>query len=450
MTSLRVQLAVPAALAGTAFGILVLTSLRTQLAIGLRQSADRHAVIVRSALTSTRSLESLSPTGIVVVAFRRDGSQVILAPPNGNLATLSIDAETDVVPPEGFLSETFVGRVVPVDSIPGAPGLGPGDRLAILVPTRQAVLTYAEVRVRLILSVLAGVFLLVAVAFAMASFLVGRVRRLTEAAGALDSEEPLPVALMSQADELGRLGRALEQTRATLYTNKTKISRLQKMRSEFLANVSHEIRTPLFSLKGFLETLLDGGLEDPSVNRAFLEKAQNQAQRLDILLRDLIEISRIESGDMRLSFRYFPVGPFLRQVVSDHSELAARKGHHLELTAPEADALGDKERLRQVFDNLLANAITYCPSGSNIRVSAAVGERGILLKVQDDGPGIAAEHLPRLFERFYRVNPDRSREQGGTGLGLAIVKHIVEAHGAIIHVESILGRGTSFSFELPH
>lgn len=452
MTTLRAQLAFPAAAAGIAFGILltfvVLDSLHTQLTNSLRQSADRQAMIVQTYLDRVQGLELLAPTGIAVLGLTPDGLQTTLLSASAYPEFYSISSETDVPPPETFLTTPYVGLVIPWEGKNGTPELLRVDRLVVLVPTRQAALTYTEIRARLILSVVAGVAVLVGVLIAVAGHLARRIKRLTESARRLDSSNPFPESVGNSHDEVGQLGAELELARTTLAAQHAEVVRLQSIRSEFLANVSHEVRTPLFAMKGFLETLIDGGINDPAVSRSFLEKAQSHAGRLDLLLKDLIDISRIESGDMRLSFRYFAVGPFLREAVEDHQEAATRRGHTLELTAVDEEAIGDKSRLRQVIDNLLTNSVNYCPKGSRIQVRGEALGSGIRISVEDNGLGIAPEHLPRLFERFYRVDADRSREQGGTGLGLAIVKHIVEAHGSKIYVESILGQRTLFYFDL--
>jgi two-component system phosphate regulon sensor histidine kinase PhoR len=222
-------------------------------------------------------------------------------------------------------------------------------------------------------------------------------------------------------------------------------------RSEFLANVSHELRTPIFSIQGFLETLLDGAVDDPTVNREFLDKAHRHAGRLNALLNDLIEIARIESGEMKMSFRYFSIGEFLLGVIEEMRGQAEKRNLSLSLSPgirPDELVYGDRDRLKQVMVNLIDNAIKYTePGGSIVCFVSVEGDRTVV-HVRDSGSGIAPEHLPRIFERFYRVDRDRSREVGGTGLGLAIVKHIVEAHGGTISVESTVGKGSTFSFSL--
>jgi two-component system phosphate regulon sensor histidine kinase PhoR len=251
-------------------------------------------------------------------------------------------------------------------------------------------------------------------------------------------------------DEIGRLAELINEMTETLKRDIEQLRKLERVRSEFLGNVSHELRTPIFSLQGFLETLLDGAIDDPRVNRTFIERAYHQANRLDTLLADLIEISRIESGEMKMSFRYFELREFLNQLEGDFREAATRNGQTLVLepTIPTVAVYGDRDRLRQAMSNIVENALKYSGQGTTIRISAREVDGHVELTIRDNGVGIAQEHLPRIFERFYRVDKDRSREVGGTGLGLAIVKHIIEAHGGRIRVESTPGAGTMFTFDL--
>ena len=254
---------------------------------------------------------------------------------------------------------------------------------------------------------------------------------------------------VSSKDEIGALATAINGMADTLSKDIARMRTLERVRSEFLANVSHELRTPIFSVQGFLETLLDGAVDDPAVNRDFLEKAHRHAARLNALLNDLIEISRIESGEMKMSFRFFPVGEFVRHVAEEMRAAAEKKGLRFIVSVETADDMqvyGDRERLKQVLVNLIDNAIKYTDPGRTVQCRVRTDDSGCRIEVEDTGPGIPAEHLDRIFERFYRVDRDRSREVGGTGLGLAIVKHIVEAHGGKIDVVSEVGKGSTFSF----
>ncbi|HTR82110.1 MAG TPA: ATP-binding protein [Bacteroidota bacterium] len=252
-------------------------------------------------------------------------------------------------------------------------------------------------------------------------------------------------------DEIGKVAQAVNELVDKLKADIVELKKLQRARSEFLGNVSHELRTPIFTLQGYLETLLNGAIDDPSVNRLFIEKASSHAARLNTLLNDLIDISRIESGEMKMSFRYFHINEFLETVTNDFHQPAVQRhiGLRVDLaTDPELEVLGDKERLREVMSNLIDNAIKYNKESGDVIVSAKANDGKVVIEVSDSGSGIAEEHLSRIFERFYRVDKDRSREVGGTGLGLAIVKHIVEAHGGKVEVESTLGKGTTFRFDL--
>lgn len=251
-------------------------------------------------------------------------------------------------------------------------------------------------------------------------------------------------------DEIGKLGETLNNMIDKLNDDIIQLKKLERVRSQFLGNVSHELRTPLFALNSAIETLLNGAINDQAVNRAFLEKALHHAQRLDALLKDLIEISRIESGEMKMSFRYFTLQEFLQESMESVKLEAEKKGIRLACDSVVAtlSVFGDKERLKQVMENLLSNAIKYTDAGGTVSLSAVTDDGSVRISVSDTGCGIAAEHIPRIFERFYRVDEGRSREVGGTGLGLAIVKHIVEAHGSTVEVKSELGKGSVFSFVL--
>lgn len=227
------------------------------------------------------------------------------------------------------------------------------------------------------------------------------------------------------------------------------LKKLERIRTEFLANVSHELRTPIFAIQGFIETLLNGAINDKKVNLNFLEKANLHTINLSNLLNDLIDISMIESGEMRMSYRYFDIHLYIKQIVQELKPMADEKG--LELVFEQADEIlqlfGDKDKLRHVFVNLIQNAIKYTEQGK-VEIIVEEEKKYGLIKIKDSGIGIPEADLNRIFERFYRVDKARSRSVGGTGLGLAIVKHIVEAHGSKIEVKSVLNEGSEFVFRL--
>jgi len=224
---------------------------------------------------------------------------------------------------------------------------------------------------------------------------------------------------------------------------------VEKTRRDFIANVSHELRTPLTSIQGYAETLLDSSSENHH-SREFLEIIRKNANRMSRLTEDLLTLARVESGEQRFAGEPVAPGELLHDAVESFHELA--KAHGIELmiedTAP-SSVSADREAIHQVFSNLIDNALKYAASGGRLVLGARPSERGVEFYVRDFGAGISSEHLPRIFERFYRVDKARSRESGGTGLGLAIAKHIVLAHGGAIRAESELNHGSVFLFTLP-
>lgn len=229
----------------------------------------------------------------------------------------------------------------------------------------------------------------------------------------------------------------------------TETERVEKTRRDFIANVSHELRTPLTSIQGYAETLLDAHTETNHV-REFLEIIRKNAARMSRLTEDLLTLARVESGEQRFDTQSTLPAELLHEAVQSFQEIA--RSHNVELIVEDqapAPVNADREAIHQVFANLLDNALKYAAAGGRIVVGARHLDHHVAFYVQDFGPGIASEHLPRLFERFYRVDKARSRESGGTGLGLAIAKHIVLAHGGTIRAESELNHGARFVFTLP-
>jgi two-component system, OmpR family, phosphate regulon sensor histidine kinase PhoR len=234
---------------------------------------------------------------------------------------------------------------------------------------------------------------------------------------------------------------------------KNEIERLKKLeiyRKEFLGNVSHELRTPVFNIQGYIATLLDGGLEDETINRTYLERCENSVERMISMIDDLEAITQLESGVLTLDLDTFDIAKLANEVVRTHELRATEKGIMLSVVKENIPTLveGDMFRMRQVLDNLIVNSIKYGKEYGLTKVEFYDTADTITVEVSDNGLGIAPEHHPRLFERFYRVDKSRSRDQGGIGLGLAIVKHIIEAHNQKITVSSIKGEGTTFTFAL--
>ncbi|MBS1614647.1 MAG: sensor histidine kinase [Bacteroidetes bacterium] len=223
-------------------------------------------------------------------------------------------------------------------------------------------------------------------------------------------------------------------------------------RKEFLMNLAHELRTPIFGIQGYVETLLAGALEDATVNKKFLAATSKSVDRLVDLVNDLDQISRLEGSEAGLHQEHFSLQELITEVYDEFALRAAEKGVRMEIKKGSERSLmvfADKPKIRQVLANLIDNALKYGRIGNTITTCGYVMDEGrAYVEVSDDGPGIPEEHLPRIFERFYRADRSRSRQIGGTGLGLAIVKHIVEAHGQTLTVRSKPGVGSSFGFTL--
>ena len=231
----------------------------------------------------------------------------------------------------------------------------------------------------------------------------------------------------------------------------TEIRRLEKMRSDFVANVSHELKTPVTSVRGFSETLMSGEVTDEETTKQFLKIIHDESQRLDRLIRDLLNLSKIERQKMPLNLETLNMTALVHEVSVTLQGAVEEKRTRLVLPDPSKDVYlqGDEDRLRQIILNLVGNGINYTAEGGTVTVSLKENVEKVRLIIKDDGIGIPEESLPRIFERFYRVDRARSRHSGGTGLGLAIVKHLIESHHGEIEVESREGEGTTFTVILP-
>jgi two-component system phosphate regulon sensor histidine kinase PhoR len=231
----------------------------------------------------------------------------------------------------------------------------------------------------------------------------------------------------------------------------TERRRADRIRRDFVANASHELRTPLTSIRGFVEALEDGALQEPERAERFLGKIRTHADRMAALVEDLLELSRLEAGERPPLWEEVAPAEIAEDVVASFAGPAGRKGITLVHSSAGAPAVvTDADRLRRMIESLVDNAIKYTPEGGRVEIRTAPGRAGgAVVEVEDDGPGIASEHLPRIFERFYRVDRARSRELGGTGLGLAIVKHLAESVGVIVHVRSEPERGSCFEIHIP-
>ncbi|MEZ4777090.1 MAG: HAMP domain-containing sensor histidine kinase [Bacteroidia bacterium] len=236
-----------------------------------------------------------------------------------------------------------------------------------------------------------------------------------------------------------------------------KLKDLEAYRREFLGEVSHELKTPIFAVQGFIHTLIDGAMNDEKVRVKFLKKAMKNADRLSNLVEDLLIITQAESGEMDMKIRKFPIYELVRDVMDSLEYKFNKKGrtityHIISNNNEEVMVLADRERIHQVLSNLVDNAVKYGDAGGTgngeVRIILTNSGDKMYISVADDGPGIEAEHLEKIFRRFYRVDKSRSREKGGTGLGLAICKHLIKMHGEQLTVESEVNKGTTFRFSL--
>ncbi|MFD1142482.1 sensor histidine kinase [Larkinella insperata] len=229
------------------------------------------------------------------------------------------------------------------------------------------------------------------------------------------------------------------------------LRRLEQFRREFLADVSHELKTPVFAAQGFIHTLIDGAVDDEKVRDKFLSKAAKSLDGLDALVKDLVALSQLETGEVKMNFETVDLYQVTLEVFEQLENTADARQTSLKIKADPPGAVlvkADAQRITQVMTNLIENAIKYGNEGGKVQVSFEEERKHYAVLIRDNGPGIPPEHLNRIFERFYRVDKSRSKERGGTGLGLAIVKHILNAHKSKITVMSKLDKGTSFSFKL--
>lgn len=244
----------------------------------------------------------------------------------------------------------------------------------------------------------------------------------------------------------------IETQRWTEERNKeiVKLKEQEEFRREFLGNLAHELKTPVFSIQGYILTLLDGGLEDENVNRSFLERASKATDRMANILDDLDQITKLEVNALKIELRSFDIKELISEVFDSLELIASEKNITLKLHKDYNSkfVLGDRSKIAQVLINLISNSIFYGNENGNTIIRLFSMDNIVTIEVSDDGPGIEQQHIPRLFERFYRVEKSRNRNEGGSGLGLAIVKHIIESHGQTISVRSTIGIGSTFSFSL--
>ncbi len=272
---------------------------------------------------------------------------------------------------------------------------------------------------------------------------IDRIRR-----GSLDKLEPYEGA---GNDEIDELSREVFETGSEVRRRMRELNRTDNYRKEFLGNVSHELQTPIFAIQGFAETLRDGALNDPEVNHVFVERILRNTERLGALTRDLVDISRLETGTLTMAQEPVDLDELSREVFDALEMKATSRGITLRRKMPDglSTVTGDRQYIGQVLMNLVDNAVKYTDSGGEVTVEIVPEGETVSIIVRDTGVGIDAAHIPRLTERFFRIDKGRGREEGGTGIGLAIVKHILAAHQTSLNVQSTPGEGSSFSFTLP-
>ncbi len=256
---------------------------------------------------------------------------------------------------------------------------------------------------------------------------------------------------LDEVDAIDRLEDEIKKLAQERIKEADQSRNLDSYRKEFLGNVSHELKTPIFNIQGYLSTLIDGGINDPTINLEYLKRADKSVDRMIQIIDDLETISQLEVGTLELELETYDIAQQIKDVLEALELQSSKKGIKLQLAKKYDKPIyvkADKFRIRQVLVNLVTNSIKYGKENGKTTLSINLFDEQVIVEIKDNGIGIAEKHLPRLFERFYRVDKGRSREQGGTGLGLAIVKHIIEAHGETIDVTSVVNEGTTISFTL--
>lgn len=258
-------------------------------------------------------------------------------------------------------------------------------------------------------------------------------------------------SLIKSVNPLKRLNREISNYATKKEEEIDALRKMEVFRREFIADVSHDLKTPIFAAQGFIHTLLDGAVEDPEVSQKFLKKAAKSLDGLEVLVKDILVLTQVESGEIKMQFEKVNIVEVIEEIFDQLEEKAAKRNIKLFLKpkgVKSAKVLADRLRITQVLSNLITNGIKYGNDDGKVTVEISQENKKVKIQVSDNGIGIPSEHLPRVFERFYRVDKSRSRAVGGTGLGLAIVKHILNAHNTTIDVTSKVNQGTTFTFIL--
>jgi two-component system phosphate regulon sensor histidine kinase PhoR len=345
---------------------------------------------------------------------------------------------------------SFLYVAVPVD--------GGSSAIRIAFPLSEINSQVSRIRSKILVSTALAFLPAILIAAWLARMISRRLAKIMSHAGELARGNFRARLRETDSSEFGQLSQTLnetaenlQQTVAQLQHEHSELEKLERIRKDFVINVSHELRTPLASIQGYTETLLDGALSDPNYNMRFLGIIRHNAERLARLTEDLLTLSRVEQKRQKFEFEIHPANALIHDAFEMMRPIAEKNRIELsEERAPEGTVVyADSEAVSQILSNLMENAIKYTPAGGRISVGATPQASMVQFFVRDTGIGIPEEDLPRLFERFYRVDKARSRELGGTGLGLSIVKHLVAAHNGITSVQSRLHEGSTFSFSLP-
>jgi len=431
-----------------------------------RQLADKCRMLAVTAITSSGNLDTERARRLAAAAagrltvVRRDGKVLV-------------DSEADAAGMENHrtrpeLIEAFRGGVGSAErrsatmGVPflyvAVPAAGGEWAVRLAVPLSEIDRQVNQIRARMLVSTALAFIPAILIAAVLARYISRRFATIMAHAGELARGNFRSRLTGTGNSEFGLLSQTLndtaqnlQQTVAQLQHEHSELEKLERVRKDFVINVSHELRTPLASIQGYTETLMDGALDDPKHNMRFLAIIRHNAERLARLTEDLLTLSRIEQNRHKFEFDSHLVNGMIEDAIQLVDPIAAKNDIRLveEPAADGAAAWCDSEAVSQILSNLMDNAVKYTPAGGRITVGARQDGRMIEIYVRDTGMGIPEEDLPRLFERFYRVDKARSRELGGTGLGLSIVKHLVAAHGGVTRVESKVNAGSTFYFTLP-
>jgi signal transduction histidine kinase len=329
-----------------------------------------------------------------------------------------------------------------------------GDKIIgvvrIAVPLSEVQLELRSLYRATILGAVAAIFVAAIIAYVMARGISRPIRQMREVAGAIAGGRFDKKAIVKGEDELAELARSLNAMSDELEQKIEQLRYLDKVRSDFVANVSHELKTPLTSIRGFVETLEDGAINNKDNAMRFLAIIKKHTQRLGNIIDDLLRLSELESGG-GIEMTEFDLKGLIDEVVMGFGHALSAKRQNLTVTHTTDDFIirGDRDKLEQVFVNLIDNATKYTEEGGHIKVQLADNDNSVMVTIEDNGIGIPKEDVERVFERFYRVDKAHSREVGGTGLGLSIAKHIVLAHKGEICIDSESGKGTKVLVTLP-